>query len=57
MKGKVESMNVRIGFGSKGVTAPSASVDVIDCRPTTRSREISGARLKVTLFGISRERS
>lgn len=55
MKGKVESMKVWIEFGSKEIVEPFAAVEVIDCRPTTRSREESGARLKVTLLGISLE--
>ncbi len=57
MNGRVESMKVEIGFGSKDIAAPSASVEVIACRPTTRSREMSGAISKVTLFGTSLERS
>ena len=57
MKGKVESMKVKIGLGSKDTVAPSASVEATDCRPTSKSREMSGPRLNVTLFGTSRERS
>ena len=50
-------MKVRIDEGSKDIGEPFAAVEVIDCRPTTKSREMSGARSKVTLFGTSRERS
>ena len=57
MNGKVESMKVWIEFGSKDIAEPFAAVEVIDCRPTTRSLEMSGARSKVTLFGTSLERS
>lgn len=57
MKGKVESMKVQIGFGNNECVEPFAAVDIIDCRPTTKSREISGARSKVTLFGTSLEES
>ena len=55
MNGKVESMKVWIEFGSKDIAEPFAAVEVIDCRPTTRSLEMSGARSKVTLFGTSLE--
>lgn len=57
MKGKVESMKVKIEVGSKDIPDPFAAVEVMDWRPTTRSRDMSGARSKVTLFGINRERS
>ena len=50
-------MKVRIGVESKETVTPFPSVEAIDCKPTTKSREMSGARLKVTLFETSRERS
>ena len=50
-------MKVKIDAGSKDTADPLAVVEVIDCRPTTKSRETSGARSKVTLFGISLEAS
>ena len=57
MKGKVESIKVKIEVGSKSAVDPFAVVELIDCSPTTKSREISGARSKVTLFGTSLEAS
>ena len=57
MKGKVESIKVKIEVGSKFVVDLFAVVELIDCSPTTKSREISGARSKVTLFGTSLEAS
>lgn len=41
MKGKVESIKVKIEFGSKDIAEPFAEVEVIDCRPTVKSREMS----------------
>ena len=55
--GNVESMNVNIGEGSNDVVEPFASLAVMDCRPTTISREISGAREKDTLLGMNRDAS
>jgi hypothetical protein len=40
MYGKVESMNVSIGDGSKDLVDPFANVAVIDWSPTTRSAHI-----------------
>ena len=57
MKGRVESINVRIGFGSRGTATRAASVKKIDFRPTTMSRETSSVRSKDTLFWIYLERS
>lgn len=57
MKEKVESIKVRIGVGSKEIVEPFAAVEVMDCKPTTRSLDMSGAMSKVTLFGISLETS
>ena len=56
----VESIKVRIGFGSKDCTRVVESfvvVEEIDCSPTTRSREISVAWERDTLLGTNRERS
>ena len=50
-------MNVRIGVGSSSVVKLLAAVARIICKPTTRSRDISGAREKETLFGTNREAS
>ena len=50
-------MKVKIEDGSKDTMEPLAVVEFIDCRLTTKSREMSGARSKVTLFGISLEES
>lgn len=55
--GNVESMNVRMGDGSNDVVEPFASLAVMDCRPTTISREMSGAREKDTLLGMNRDAS
>ena len=55
--GKVESIKVSIVDDSNDAAEPLACVEVIDCKPTTRSREISGARKKDTLSGIMREES
>ena len=57
MKGKVESIKVKIGLGSKYVGVLSRAVKDICCSPTTISRDMSGAKSKVTLFGISLEAS
>lgn len=57
MKGKVESINILIAEGSNDVATRVASVKDIDCRLKTRSREITGFRLKDTLFGVYLERS
>ena len=53
--GNVESIKVRIGDGSNDVVEPFASLAVMDCRPTTISREISGAREKDTLLEMNRD--
>ena len=50
-------MNVSIGDGSNDVVEPFASLAVMDCRPTTISREMSGAREKDTLLGMNRDAS
>ena len=57
MYGIVESMKVQIGFDRSNTAEPFAYVAVIDCRPTIRSRETSGAREKETLLGTSRDES
>ena len=44
MYGMVESIKVSIGDERNDVLKPEESVAVIDCKPTTRSRDISGSR-------------
>jgi len=44
MYGKEESINVSIGDGSRVAIEPVEFLEVMDLRPTTRSREISPAR-------------
>ena len=55
----VESMNANAGDGSSEVVEPLKLVDVevIDCKPTTRLREMSAAKGKEMLLGSNRERS
>lgn len=53
----VESMKVKTEFGSKEIAEPLLAVEVIESKLTIKSRDISGARLKVTLFGTNLERS
>ena len=52
-------MKAKIGVGSKGVCCILESlvvmVDVNDCMPTTRSREMSGANAMDRLFFKNRE--
>ena len=48
-------MKVFIGFGRKEVVR--GLVEVIACKPTTRLRDMSGAREKEVLLGINLERS
>ena len=61
--GRVESMKVGIGFGSRfcrsvtRILESSVVVEEIDCSPTTRSREGSLALERDTLLGTNRERS
>lgn len=58
VKGVVESMKVRIGVGSRDFccsTEPFIDVEVIDCKQTTRSREISDAKEIDTLLEINRD--
>ncbi len=58
VKGVVESMKISIDVGSRDfccVTESFTDVDLIDCKPTTRSREISDARENDTLLGIKRD--
>ena len=50
-------MSVNIADGSKDVEEPFASIEVIDCNPTTISREMSGASEKGTLLGMNRDES
>ena len=56
MKGVLESMKVKIGDGTNEVIV-LLFTHVIACRPTIRSRDISGDRVSITLLGINRERS
>ena len=56
----MESMNVKIGAGSRACGCEfdlSVVLDVINCKPTTTSREMSEAREKEILFGTNLERS
>lgn len=46
MKGWVESINESIGDGSSDLIDPLAKLEIIDRKPTTRSRVTSGASLK-----------
>ena len=50
-------MNVSMGDGSNDVVEPIAVVKKIVRKPTRRSREESGPRLKETSFRTNRERS
>jgi len=58
VKGVVESMKVRIDVGSRDfccVTESFSDVDFIDCKSTTRSRELLDAKGNDTLLGIKRD--
>lgn len=55
--GTVESMNVRKPVESNSSFVMVASLNVIDCNPTTRSRDISLAIVKATSFGVNFEAS
>ena len=57
MKGIVESINVKTGDDNRVEEDPFANTDVIDCKPTTRSRIESPARWKDTSLGVYLERS
>lgn len=60
MYGNVESMNVSIGIGKREscwVIDSFVVVEVIDCNPRTRSREMSVAKAIERLLRINREES
>lgn len=57
MNGQVESINVSIGDGSRRNDEPVEFREVMDCRPTTRSREMSPARWNETLLEMNLEAS
>ena len=50
-------MNVKIPVESSSLFVVVASLNAIDCNPTTRSREISLAIVKATSFGVNFEAS
>ena len=52
-----ESMNVKIPAGSSASFVLVASLKLIDCKPTTRSRDISPAIVKATSFDMNFEAS
>ena len=53
----VESTKASSGVGSKGWLEPLLYVAITLWTPTTISRDISGAKWKVTLFGVYLETS
>lgn len=56
--GIVESMKIKMPpDGRSSLFAVLESVYWIDCRPTTRSRDISSAKSKVTLLGVNLDES
>ncbi len=55
--GTDESMNVKMPVSSNGTFVVVASLKLIDCKPTTKSRDISLAIVKATSFGINFEAS
>ena len=57
MCGIEESMNVKTPVESSSSFDVVASLNAIDCNPTTRSREISLAIVKATSFGVNLEAS
>ena len=50
-------MNVKMPVESSSSFVVVASLNKIDCNPTTRSREISLAIVKATSFGVNLEAS
>ena len=50
-------MNVKMPWSSKLLFVVVASLNSIDCKPTTRSRDISLAIVKATLLGMNFEAS
>ena len=57
MSGIVESMNVRIGSDSNHAIESFSCLVVMESKLTTRSPEESGARVKESLLGTSRDES
>lgn len=57
MCGTEESMNVKRPVESNPSFVVVASLNVIDCNPTTRSRDMSLAMVKATPFGVNFEAS
>ena len=57
MCGIEESMNVKRPAESSSSFVVVASLNAIDCNPTTKSREISLAIVKATSFGVNLEAS
>ena len=57
MCGTVESMNVKMPVESSSSFLVVASLKMIDCNPTTRSRDMSLAIVKGTSFGMNFEAS
>ena len=55
--GTVESMNVKRPVESSSPFVVVASLKLIDCSPTTRSRDISLAIMKGTSLGVNFEAS
>ena len=55
--GREESIKVSIGEGSKDAVDPVEFTEVMDLRPTTRSREMSSARWNGTLLATNLEAS
>ena len=50
-------MNVKMPWSSRLLFVVVASLNSIDCKPTTRSRDISLAIVKATLLGMNFEAS
>lgn len=57
MCGTVESMNVNMPVESNSSFVVVASVKLIDCNPTTKSRDMSLAIVKPTSFSVNLEAS
>lgn len=57
MCGTEESMNVKRPVDNSGSFVVVASLKVMDCNPTTTSRDISAAIVKGTSFGVNFEAS
>lgn len=57
MCGIVESINVKMPVESNSSFVVVASVKLIVCNPTTRSRDMSLAIVKATSFGVNFEAS